>query len=104
MSGVFILVFTFPQTLWAILSGFYVSKTNRYKNVIVSYLLAEFHHELKLQLVGSGLWAVGLGIQILFDAGSHIGFVLGILQLQSIGIGFSLQTSQSSLNILYYQS
>ncbi|KAI9631894.1 major facilitator superfamily domain-containing protein [Dioszegia hungarica] len=78
MSGVFILVFTFPQTLWAILSGFYISKTNRYKIVI---------------LVGSGLWALGMGLQIMFGASSHIGFVLGILQLQSIGIGFSLQTT-----------
>jgi hypothetical protein len=104
MSGVFVLVFTFPQTLWAILSGFYISKTNRYKIVIVCGLSSFVWLSIGCsgrkaeadgaQLIGAGLWALGVGLQIIWSPASHIGYVLGILQLQSIGIGFSLQTSE----------
>jgi hypothetical protein len=40
ISGAFVLAYTFPGALWGITSGFYISKTNHYKRVIVSTSLA----------------------------------------------------------------
>lgn len=35
VAGALMLAFTFPQALWGVVAGFYVSKTNHYKHVIV---------------------------------------------------------------------
>lgn len=37
VAGALMLAFTFPQALWGVVAGFYVSKTNHYKHVIVSF-------------------------------------------------------------------
>jgi hypothetical protein len=36
ISGAWVLAYTFPGAFWGIASGFYISKTNHYKRVIVS--------------------------------------------------------------------
>ncbi|WVQ80580.1 hypothetical protein IAT38_002685 [Cryptococcus sp. DSM 104549] len=78
ISGAFVLAYTFPQAIWGIGSGIYVSHTNHYKRVIV---------------LGALVWTLGLGLQIIWTQNSNIGMVLGFLEFSSIGVGWSLQTT-----------
>lgn len=36
MSGTFILATTFPQAMWGVGAGYYISKTSHYKRIVVS--------------------------------------------------------------------
>ncbi|WWD18349.1 hypothetical protein CI109_102799 [Kwoniella shandongensis] len=78
VSGAFVLAYTFPQAGWGISSGIYISKTNHYKRVIV---------------LGALLWTIGVGLQIIWTQKSNMGMVLGFLEISSIGVGFSLQST-----------
>ena len=79
VSGALVLAYTLPQSIWGISSGFFVSKTNRYKLVINT---------------GAALWTLAFGLQILWGPGTRIGEVIGILEIGAIGIGFNLQNSE----------
>ncbi|KAI1365586.1 major facilitator superfamily domain-containing protein [Xylaria arbuscula] len=68
ISGALVLAWTFPQSFWGVAAGFFVSKTNRYKLVLMS---------------GAVLWTPK----------TPIGEVIGFLELNAIGIGFNLQTT-----------
>ncbi|EIW73620.1 hypothetical protein TREMEDRAFT_13940, partial [Tremella mesenterica DSM 1558] len=78
VSGAWILVTTLPNTVWGIWSGFYISRTNHYKRIIV---------------IGALLWTLGLGLQILWKESTHIAVVLVILLINGFGVGWSLQTT-----------
>ncbi|KAI0477487.1 major facilitator superfamily domain-containing protein [Xylariaceae sp. FL0804] len=78
VSGALMLAYTLPQSLWGILAGFFVSKTNHYKLVISS---------------GALLWTLGLSLQILWSRTTSLGEVIGFLEMCAIGIGFNLQTT-----------
>ena len=45
VSGAVMLAYTLPQSVWGVGAGFFVSKTNRYKLVIVSMSLIMSRHE-----------------------------------------------------------
>ncbi|UOH83232.1 hypothetical protein LQV05_005951 [Cryptococcus neoformans] len=78
VSGAFILAGTVPQAIWGVIGGFYISKTNHYKRVIIA---------------GAAIWTLGLGLQLLWKRTTNIGMVIGFLEITSIGIGWSLQTT-----------
>ena len=75
-SGAYVLAYTTPQTVWGLATGFYVSKTNHYKRLIIA---------------GGLIWCLGFGLQLTFHPGVSIGQVMGILQLNSIGVSCNLQ-------------
>ncbi|RSH89300.1 hypothetical protein EHS25_002412 [Saitozyma podzolica] len=78
ISGAWVLAYTFPGAFWGIASGFYISKTNHYKRVII---------------IGGILWTLSQGLQILWGPDTNIGEVVGVLQINTIGVGFLLQTT-----------
>ncbi|WRT69064.1 uncharacterized protein IL334_006047 [Kwoniella shivajii] len=78
LSGAFVLVYTLPQAGWGIGAGLYISKTNHYKRIIV---------------LGAAIWTLALGLQLLWKPDSSLGLILGILEIGSVGVGFSLQTT-----------
>jgi hypothetical protein len=45
VSGALVLAYTLPQSVWGIGAGFFVSKTNRYKLVIVSRSLQRLKYK-----------------------------------------------------------
>lgn len=97
ISGAWVLAYTFPGAFWGIASGFYISKTNHYKRVIVS--LSAFPETcssslIMVQIIGGILWTLSQGLQILWGPDTHIGEVIGVLQINTIGVGFLLQTSE----------
>jgi MFS family permease len=78
-SGALVLAYTLPQSVWGIISGQIISRTNRYKAVII---------------FGSGIWALGAGLQILWTPDTSLGVLIGILEVSSIGVGCCLQSSK----------
>ncbi|ORY31436.1 major facilitator superfamily domain-containing protein [Naematelia encephala] len=78
LSGAYVLVYSLPGALWGISSGWYVSKTNRYKIVI---------------LLGGAIWATSQGLQIIWTAHSSLALVLCTLEINTVGVGFILQTT-----------
>lgn len=80
VAGALVLVYTLPQSIWGISSGWYVSRTNHYKIVLV---------------IGTAVWTLSLGVQLLWTPSTGIGQVLGCLELGAVGIGSCMQTSKS---------
>ena len=80
-TGTLTLAYTLPQSLYGIVSGFIISKTNWYKGVII---------------FGSAIWTLGAGLQIMWTPDSSLGQVIGILEVSSIGVGCCLQSSKWS--------
>jgi len=78
-TGTLTLAYTLPQSLYGIVSGFIISKTNWYKGVII---------------FGSAVWTLGAGLQIMWTPDSSLGQVIGILEVSSIGVGCCLQSSK----------
>jgi hypothetical protein len=78
-TGTLTLAYTLPQSLYGIVSGFIISKTNWYKGVII---------------FGSAIWTLGAGLQIIWTPDSSLGQVIGILEVSSIGVGCCLQSSK----------
>ncbi|KAI1311252.1 major facilitator superfamily domain-containing protein [Xylaria venustula] len=78
VSGALVLAWTFPQSFWGVAAGFFVSKTNRYKLVLMS---------------GATVWTLGLALQVLWTPDTPLGEVIGFLELSAIGIGFNLQNT-----------
>lgn len=78
-TGTLTLAYTLPQSLYGIISGFIISKTNWYKGVII---------------FGSAIWTLGAGLQIMWTPESSLGQVIGILEVSSIGVGCCLQSSE----------
>jgi hypothetical protein len=78
-TGTLTLAYTLPQSLYGIVSGFIISKTNWYKGVII---------------FGSAIWTLGAGLQIMWTPDSSLGQVIGILEVSSIGVGCCLQSSK----------
>ncbi|WWC60688.1 uncharacterized protein I303_103264 [Kwoniella dejecticola CBS 10117] len=78
MSGALVLSYTIPQALWGIGAGFYITKTNHYRRVIV---------------VGAAIWLLASGLQILWRQSTHLAMAIGFLEIGAIGIGFDLQTT-----------
>ncbi|KAH7024950.1 major facilitator superfamily domain-containing protein [Microdochium trichocladiopsis] len=78
VAGALMLAFTFPQAIWGVVAGFYVSKTNHYKHIIT---------------VGAILWTLGAGLQIYWSTDSSLGEIIGFLEISAVGVGFNLQTT-----------
>lgn len=78
-TGILTLAYALPQSLYGIISGFIISKTNAYKAVII---------------FGSAAWTLGTGLQIMWTPESSLGQVIGVLEVSSIGIGCCLQSSE----------
>lgn len=49
---------------------------------------------ISLKTSGALLWALALGLQILWSPNTSLGEVIGFLEIGAIGIGFNLQTSK----------
>jgi hypothetical protein len=47
-------------------------------------------------VVGFGLWTVGMGLKCTFGQTTHLGVVIGILVVEGLGIGMTLQPSKCS--------
>ncbi|WVQ92954.1 hypothetical protein IAU59_000015 [Kwoniella sp. CBS 9459] len=77
-SGALVLAYTLPQSVWGILSGQIISRTNRYKAVII---------------FGTAMWTLGAGLQIMWTPEWSLGKLIGVLQVSSIGIGCCLQST-----------
>jgi hypothetical protein len=86
-TGTLTLAYTLPQSLYGIVSGFIISKTNWYKGVII---------------FGSAIWTLGAGLQIMWTPDSSLGQVIGILEVSSIGVGCCLQSSKRFLIVGWY--
>ncbi|KAG7562895.1 hypothetical protein FFLO_01724 [Filobasidium floriforme] len=77
-SGALVLAYTLPQAFWGVLGGQIISRTNRYKAVII---------------FGSCMWTLSSGLQLLWGRTTTLGKVIGILQVNSLGVGWCLQTT-----------
>ena len=91
VSGALMLAYIFPQSFWGISSGFYVSWTNHYKVPIVSR--PGTAGTKGVQVVGTLVWTLSLGLQLLWRESTSVGVIIGMLELGAIGIGFNLQNS-----------
>ncbi|WWC68285.1 uncharacterized protein I206_102208 [Kwoniella pini CBS 10737] len=80
VSGAFVLAYTIPQAFWGIGAGFYITKTNHYKRIIIA---------------GAAIWTLALGLQILWKPSTGLSSILGFLEINAIGVGFSLQTNRA---------
>ncbi|CAK7245822.1 MAG: hypothetical protein STHCBS139747_007422 [Sporothrix thermara] len=80
VSGSLVLAYTLPQSLWGICAGFFVSKTNRYKLVIV---------------VGCCFWTLGSGLQMLWSQTTSLGEVIGFLEINAIALVAALATTRN---------
>ncbi|WVW79350.1 hypothetical protein I302_101318 [Kwoniella bestiolae CBS 10118] len=78
LSGALVLVYTLPQAVWGVGAGFYISKTNHYKRIIAS---------------GAAIWTSALGLQLVWKPSTHLGILLAFLEINAVGVGFSLQTT-----------
>ncbi|OCF39388.1 hypothetical protein I317_06816 [Kwoniella heveanensis CBS 569] len=77
-SGALVLAYTLPQSVWGILSGQIISRTNQYKAVII---------------FGSAIWTLGAGLQIMWTPNWSLGKLIGVLEISSIGVGCCLQST-----------
>ena len=93
VSGAFVLLYTFPQAFIGVGAGYYISRTNHYKRVIVSIVDIPSGCMTKSEVMGAVLWTVGCGLQILWTADTPTAQSVGCLEIGSIGIGMSLQTT-----------
>lgn len=79
-AGALVLAYTLPQAVYGVVAGQIISRTNRYKAVIV---------------FGSCMWTLSSGLQLLWERTTPLAKVIGILQVNSLGVGFCIQTSRS---------
>ena len=49
-----------------------------------------------LQVAGTIFWTIGVALQLLWKPSTSLGEIIGFLELNSLGIGFNLQTSKLS--------
>jgi predicted MFS family arabinose efflux permease len=82
MSAVVFLSLVVPQSLASIVAGFYMSKFNRYIEVIYW---------------GFGIWSVGQGLMIMCDENTHLGLVAFFLILTGSGTGCIFQPTLVAL-------
>ena len=82
MSAVVFLALVVPQSLASIVAGFYMSKFNRYIEVIYW---------------GFGIWSVGQGLMIMCDENTHLGLVAFFLILTGSGTGCIFQPTLVAL-------
>lgn len=75
-AGALGLSYSLPQAGWAVVAGWYVSSTNRYKRVVV---------------LGAGVWTLSVALQQLWKVSTPLALSVSLLQLQAFGIGFVLQ-------------
>ena len=47
--------------------------------------------------VGFGMWTLGTGLKCMFSRTTHIGVVIGVLIVEGLGVGLTLQPSKSEL-------
>lgn len=80
-AGVLLLPLVLIQTLSSSVCGQILAKTRSPKPVIVA---------------GFSIWCLGAGLQSTFGLGTSKGMISGYLILQGIGVGCTLQTSESS--------
>ncbi|KAL1409048.1 hypothetical protein Q8F55_005872 [Vanrija albida] len=88
-AGALGLSYSLPQAGWAVVAGWYVSSTNRYKRVVV---------------LGAASWTVSVALQQLWRVSTPLALSMCLLQLQALGIGFVLQPCSVGLaaaNTLY---
>ncbi|KAH5208274.1 hypothetical protein HBI37_064420 [Parastagonospora nodorum] len=82
LSAALVLPITCAQMVASILSGQYISRRERYGEVIWT---------------GFFLWTVGVGLTCIFDRRTPIGAIVVILLLQGIGVGFVFQPTLVAL-------
>jgi MFS family permease len=82
LSAALVLPITCAQMLASIISGLYISRMERYGEVIWS---------------GFFLWTLGVGLTCMFDLETSIGAMVGILLIQGIGVGFIFQPTLVAL-------
>ena len=82
MSAVVFLSLVVPQSIASILAGFYMSKFNRYIEVIYW---------------GFGIWSVGSGLMIMCNEDTHLGLVAFFLVLTGSGTGCIFQPTLVAL-------
>ncbi|KAF5020878.1 hypothetical protein F66182_7080 [Fusarium sp. NRRL 66182] len=75
-SGALILAVVIPTSITSILSGQYMSRVGSY---------------MHCNLMGFALWTLGNGLTLIFDRGTELGPLIGILIVEGFGIGFTLQ-------------
>ncbi|GAA5850102.1 hypothetical protein JCM8547_001011 [Rhodosporidiobolus lusitaniae] len=77
-SAAILLPLVLTQTFTTTLSGYVVKWTNRTRSSF---------------LVGFFMWMAGSAAQLCFDRNTHLGVVVGILLIQGLGIGGTLQST-----------
>ncbi|KAI3396633.1 hypothetical protein diail_11888 [Diaporthe ilicicola] len=89
-SALLILPIVLPQSLASIASGQYMSRTNRYGEVIVSTipLLSRF------PWAGFSLWVVATAVESNFSRNFPLAGIVVTLIIQGMGIGFTFQPSK----------
>jgi MFS family permease len=81
-SAALLLPVTCAQMVSSILSGLYISRRERYGEVIWS---------------GFTIWTLGIGLTCIFDLNTPIGTIVAILLIQGIGVGFIFQPTLVAL-------
>lgn len=82
LSAALVLPITCAQMFSSIASGQYISRTERYGEVIWS---------------GFFLWTLGVGLTCIFDVGTPISAIVIILLIQGVGVGFIFQPTLVAL-------
>ncbi|KAF9556324.1 MFS general substrate transporter [Agrocybe pediades] len=77
MSGVIILPLVLTQVFSTSGVGFIVQMTDRLKPCIIA---------------GFGIWLAGQAAQTVFGRNTHVGVIVGVLFVQGVGVGATLQT------------
>ncbi|KAH7095878.1 major facilitator superfamily domain-containing protein [Paraphoma chrysanthemicola] len=82
LSAALVLPITCAQMIASILSGQYISRTERYGEVIWA---------------GFFLWTLGVGLTCIFNLGTPIAAIVVILLIQGVGVGFIFQPTLVAL-------
>jgi hypothetical protein len=82
ISAVVFLALVVPQSASSVVAGFYMSKYNRYAEVI---------------WWGFGIWSIGSGLMIMCDEDTHLGLVAFFLVLTGCGTGSIFQPTLVAL-------
>lgn len=82
MSAVVFLSLVIPQSAASVVAGFYMSKFNRYIEVV---------------WWGFGIWTIGSGLMIMCDENTHLGLVAFFLVLTGCGTGSIFQPTLVAL-------
>jgi Na+/melibiose symporter-like transporter len=70
--------------------------------VISGYVIKWTGHARKSFLAGFVVWLAGQGAQLSFDRSTTDGAIVGCLLVQGLGIGATIQSSQSPLIVAYH--